>query len=176
MIMRAGQALLLPANPAFIWGTLMGVLLFEMVLQMALLGRAAWAPDLLALTLVFWTVHQPRRIGVGVAFGLGLLVDVHQGALLGQHALAYSVMCFLAVLIHRRLLWFDWKRQTLHVLLLFVLVHALQWLVRALAGDGGPDLWMALAPLGQAALWPLATVLLLAPQRRAHDPDDDRPL
>ncbi|MDO8274947.1 MAG: rod shape-determining protein MreD, partial [Serpentinimonas sp.] len=98
------------------------------------------------------------------------------GALLGPHALASSVMCFLAVLIHRRLLWFDWKRQTLHVLLLFVLVHALQWLVRALAGDGWPDLWMALAPLGQAALWPLATVLLLAPQRRAHDPDDDRPL
>lgn len=176
MIMSPGQTLLLPANPWFVWGALLGALLLEMALQVALLGRAAWAPDLLALTLAFWVVHQPRRVGVGVGFVLGLLIDVHQGALLGQHALAYSVMCYLAVVIHRRLLWFDWKRQALHVLLLFVLAHALQWLVRALAGDGGPDLGMLLAPLWQAALWPLATVLLLAPQRRAHDPDADRPL
>ncbi|MEW5886922.1 MAG: rod shape-determining protein MreD [Pseudomonadota bacterium] len=176
MIMRPGQTLLLPANPWFVWGTLMGALLLEMALQVALLGSAAWAPDLLALTLAFWVVHQPRRVGVGAGFVLGLLIDVHQGALLGQHALAYSVMCYLAVVIHRRLLWFDWKRQALHVLVLFALAHALQWLVRALAGDGGPDLGMALAPVWQAALWPLATALLLAPQRRAHDPDADRPL
>ena len=92
MIMRPGQTLLLPANPWFVWGTLMGALLLEMALQVALLGSAAWAPDLLALTLAFWVVHQPRRVGVGAGFVLGLLIDVHQGALLGQHALALSLI------------------------------------------------------------------------------------
>ncbi|OZA85116.1 MAG: rod shape-determining protein MreD, partial [Burkholderiales bacterium 34-67-9] len=52
MIMSPGQTLLLPANPWFVWGTLLGALLLEMALQVALLGRATWAPDLLALTLV----------------------------------------------------------------------------------------------------------------------------
>ncbi len=176
MIMRAGQALLLPANPWFIWGSLMGTLLLGMVLQLALLGRAPWMPDLLALTLVFWCVYQPRRIGVGTAFTLGLLIDVHHGALLGQHALAYSVMCYFAVVLHRRLLWFDLQKQAAHLLLLFLLAHALQWLARALAGDPWPGWTMLLAPVLQAALWPLATLLLLAPQRRAHDRDDDRPI
>jgi len=176
MIMRAGQTLLLPAKPWFIWGTLWGALLLSWVLQVALLGRAPWMPDLLALVLVFWTVHQPRRIGVGSAFVFGLLIDVHHGALLGQHALAYSVMSYLAVLLHRRLLWFDLQKQALHLLPLFVLAHALQWLVRALAGDPWPGWTMLLAPPLQAALWPLASLLLLAPQRGAHDRDDDRPI
>ncbi|EWS57392.1 rod shape-determining protein MreD [Hydrogenophaga sp. T4] len=65
-------------------------------------GRAAWVPDLLAVTLVFWSVHQPLRIGVGVAFVFGLTMDVQQGALLGQHAMAYTVLGFLAVSMHRR--------------------------------------------------------------------------
>ena len=50
--------------------------------------------DVLAVVLVFWGVHQPRRMGMAPAFVLGLLMDVHQGALLGQHALAYSLLSF----------------------------------------------------------------------------------
>jgi rod shape-determining protein MreD len=94
MIMRPGQQLLLPANPLFIWSTLVVALLFNMLQNMGLWGRAAWTPDLLALVLVFWTVHQPLRVGVGVAFVFGLLVDVHQSSVLGQHALAYTVLSF----------------------------------------------------------------------------------
>ena len=47
---------------------------------------------------------------------------------------------------------------------------------RLIALDGWPQWPQLLAPLLQAALWPVASVLLLAPQRRAHDPDDIRPL
>ena len=81
MIMRPGQQLLLPANPVFIWFTLLGALLLNTLLSSGVWGRAAWAPDMLALTLVFWGVHQPLRIGVGVAFFFGLAMDVQQGAL-----------------------------------------------------------------------------------------------
>ena len=49
-------------------------------------------PTSLALVLVFWNVHQPRRVGVGLAFVFGLLMDVHDGAVLGQHALAYTLL------------------------------------------------------------------------------------
>ena len=176
MIMRPGQQLLLPANPVFIWFSLLGALALNMLMNMGLWGRAAWVPDLLALTLVFWSVHQPLRIGVGTAFFFGLAMDVHQGALLGQHALAYTALGFLAMAMHRRLLWFPVPMQAVQVLPLFAAARLLELLVRLAAGSGFPGWSYLLAPLIEAALWPVASVLLLAPQRRAPNPDDNRPL
>lgn len=176
MIMRRGQPLLLPASPWFIWGSLLGALMLNMLLNVGLAGRSAWVPDLLALTLVFWNVHQPQRVGVGAAFAFGLAMDVHHTALLGQHALAYTVLGFMAVSIHRRVLWFPVLTQAVQVLPLFVVAQVLVWVVRLLAGHGFAGWpWLLSAPL-TAALWPVATAVLLAPQRRAHDPDDNRPL
>lgn len=176
MIMRPGQPLLLPASPLFIWGSLLAALGVNMMLNMGPAGRAAWVPDLLALALVFWNVHQPLRIGVGVAFAFGLAMDVHLGALLGQHALAYTAMSFLAISMQRRLLWFPVGPQMLQVLPLFVAAQLLELLVRLIAGHGFPGVWVLLGPLLETALWPVATMLLLAPQRRAHDLDENRPL
>ena len=176
MIMRQGQQLLLPANPFFIWGTLLAALLLNMVENMGLWGRAAWVPDILAVVLVFWTIHQPARVGIGAAFVLGLCMDVHQAALLGQHALAYAVLSFFAITIHRRLLWFSVPSQAVQVLPLFVAAHLIELLIRMVAGGVFPGVLLALAPLLEALLWPVVSVLLLAPQRRTPDPDANRPL
>ena len=176
MIMPKGQQLLLPANPVFIWGSLLSAMTLDMLQNMALWVRAAWQPELLALVLVFWTIHQPQRIGVAAAFVLGLCMDVHQSALLGQHALAYTVLVFLAIGIHRRLLWFSVPSQAAQVFPLFAVAHALTLCVRLLAGDDFPGGWIALAPVLEALLWPVVSVLLLLPQRQAPDPDAHRPL
>lgn len=172
MIMRPGQQLLLPANPFFIWGSL----LLALLVNMLPLGRVAWMPDVLALVLVFWSVHQPLRVGIGAAFVFGLGMDVHQAALLGQHALAYTALSFFAITIHRRLLWFSVPSQAVQVLPLFVAAHAIELAVRMLAGGIFPGFSALLAPLIEALLWPVVSVALLAPQRRAPDPDANRPL
>jgi hypothetical protein len=86
MIMPRGQQLLLPANPSFMLFTMVMALLLDMMQSMALFGNAAWTPDWVALLLVFWGVHQPLKVGVGISFFLGLLTDVHQTSVLGQHA------------------------------------------------------------------------------------------
>ncbi len=176
MIMRPGQQLLLPVNPFFIWASLIAALVLNMLQNMGLWGRAAWTPDLLAVVLVFWTVHQPLRISIGAAFVFGLLMDVHGGGLLGQHALAYTVLSFFAITIHRRLLWFTVPSQAAQVLPLFVVAHAVELAVRMISGGNFPGMSMLLAPAIEAVLWPLASVLLLAPQLRAPDPDANRPL
>jgi rod shape-determining protein MreD len=176
MIMRPGQQLLLPANPFFIWGSLAGAFALNLLFNMALWGRAPWAPDLLALTLVFLGVHQPLRVGMGAAFLFGLLMDVHQGSVLGQHALAYAVLNFFAVAIHRRLLWFSVPSQALHIFPLLAAAHLVSLGVRLMVGGNFPGWSMVLAPVIEAALWPLATLALLLPQRRAPDPDANRPL
>ena len=173
MIMARGtDQLLLPVNPFFIALTLLGALLLEMLPG----GRHPAAPDLLALVLVFWNVHQPRRVGVGVAFAFGLVMDVHQGAVLGQHALAYTLLGYLAITVHRRVLWFSLPAQALHVLPVFLAAHLVAMVARLAAGGMFPGWMVLLAPVFQALLWPLVVVLLLAPQRRAPDPDKNRPL
>lgn len=177
MIMRPGQQLLLPAKPLFIWGSLVTALMLNIVQNVMFLGRAAWAPDLLALVLVFWTVHQPLRVGIGGAFVFGILMDVHQGAVLGQHALAYTVLSFLAIAIHRRLLWFKVPSQAAQVLPLFAVAHVVELALRMAVGGGNFPGWtLVFAPVVEAILWPVATIVLLAPQRRAPDPDLNRPL
>jgi rod shape-determining protein MreD len=172
MIMRPGQQLLLPANPIFIWTSL----LLALIVSLLPLGRTPWMPDVLALVLVFWSVHQPQRVGIGAAFVFGLAMDVHQSALLGQHALAYTALSFFAITIHRRLLWFTVPSQAVQVLPLFAASHAIQLAIRMLAGGAFPGWPVFLAPVIECLLWPVVSVLLLAPQRRAPDPDENRPL
>ncbi|MFO1280220.1 MAG: rod shape-determining protein MreD [Burkholderiaceae bacterium] len=176
MIMQPGQQLLLPARPAFIWGSLIAALILNMAPTMAGLGRAPWMPDFLALTLVFWSVHQPRRVGIGAAFTFGLLMDVHQSSLLGQHALAYTALSYFAITIHRRLLWFPVPSQALQIMPLFLAAHAIELAIRMIAGGLFPGWSVLLAPVLESLLWPVASVLLLIPQRRAPNPDENRPL
>lgn len=176
MIMSRGQQLLLPVSPVFMLFTMVFALLLDMLQSMIWLGNAAWAPDWMALVLVFWAIHQPLRVGVGVAFVLGLLIDVHQTSLLGQHALTYTVQGYLATMIHRRILWFDLPSQALQVLPVFMAAQLLELSVRIAAGGLFPGWSFVIPPLLQAMMWPLVTLILLAPQRRAPDPDKHRPL
>jgi rod shape-determining protein MreD len=175
-MLRAGQQLLLPAKPAFIWASLVGALALNMFGNFVLWGRAAWAPDLLALTLVFWGVHQPRRVGMTGAFLFGLVMDVHQGSVLGQHALAYSVLSFFAIALHRRILWFPLSGQAMQALPILAAAHFVTVAVRMMLGGRFPGWDLLLAPVIEAMLWPLANLLLLLPQRRAPDPDANRPI
>ena len=169
---RTSGQLLLPANPLFVWFTL----LLAFSLNIVPLGRHPAVPDFMALALVFWNVHQPRRVGVGLAFMFGLMMDVNEATILGQHALAYTLLSFFAVSMHRRLLWFTVPSQAVQILPLFVAAHAVSFIVRMLAGGMLPGWELALAPLFESLLWPLVTWMLLAPQRRPPDPDQNRPL
>ena len=173
MIMpRSAGQLLLPVNPLFVAFTL----LVAMALNVVPMGRMPLMPDFVALVLAFWNVHQSRRVGVGLAFACGLMMDVHDGAVLGQHALAYTLLSFFAIAIHRRLLWFTVPSQAVQILPLFLAAHAVSLVVRMIAGGMFPGWQVLLAPVFEALLWPIATWVLLAPQRRAPDPDQNRPL
>ena len=172
MMMPSGQQLLLPASPLFIWASLIAALL----LNMLPLGRVAWMPDFMALVLVFWNVHQPLRVGIGLAFMFGLGMDVQQSSLLGQHALSYTALSFFAIMIHRRLLWFSVPTQALQVLPLFAAAHGVELIIRLISGGTFPGWWLLMAPLLESLLWPVVSIMLLVPQRRAPNPDENRPL
>lgn len=173
MILHPGhEQLLLPVKPALIWFSLFVAL----VLNLLPLGRVLWMPDVLAVVLVFWGVHQPRRVGIAAAFVFGLVMDVHQAALLGQNALAYAVLTYLAIAAHRRLPWFSLPVQAVQVLPLFLLAQGIVVGLRVLGGGVFPGWLVFTGALAEAIVWPLVSLLLLAPQRRPPDPDKNRPL
>ena len=120
------EYLLLPASRAYIAFTI----LLAVVLNIMPWGRDFGIPDFLALVLVFWNVHQPRKVGIGIGFLLGLLMDVHSSSALGERALLYSLLSYGAWFMHRRVPWFRIVGQMLHVLPLFVIAQCIVVVVR----------------------------------------------
>ena len=172
MIMPRGEQLLMPVNPLFIAASMALALAW----QLLPLGPVPWMPDVLMLLLAFWAMHQPERVGMGLGFVLGLAVDVGQSALLGQHALAYIGVLLGVHYGRRRMLWFSAPEQALQLLGLFAGAHAVQLLAGLLTGGLWPGWGVVIAPLAEAFLWPLTSWVLLAPQRRPPDRDENRPL
>ncbi len=168
---RAPQ-ILQPVSPLFI-----GCSLFVAVLlDLAPWGRMAGVPDWTALVLLFWNMNQPRRVGMGIAFALGLVLDVHDAALLGEHALAFTLLAYGAIGLHRRLVWLSGVAQLGYVLVLLIAAQAATMVVRMTTGDPFPGFLPFLDSIVGALIWPIVSWLLLLPQRRPTVRDATRPL
>ncbi|TFW18832.1 rod shape-determining protein MreD [Massilia arenosa] len=170
--MNRPHYILLPASPLFIAFSLVCAFMLNLLPW----GHWVGTPDFVALVLVFWGIHQPRKVGIGLAFTMGLLMDVHEATLLGENALAYTLLSYLAIMIHRRVLWFPIMTQALHVFPLLLLTQAIQAVVRVIVSGRFPGWLNFLDSVVAMILWPVITMLLLAPQRRAVDKDHTRPI
>ncbi|MET0266728.1 MAG: rod shape-determining protein MreD [Duganella sp.] len=170
--MNRPQYILLPVSPLFIAFSL----LLSFLLNLLPWGQLIGVPDFVALALVFWGVHQPRRVGIGTAFFIGVLMDVHDSTLLGENALSYTLLSYFAIMLHRRVRWFSLPTQAMHVFPLLVMAQAIQLLIRFFVSGKYPAWYFFLESAVAAALWPVVSWLLLAPQRRAVDRDHTRPI
>ncbi|QGZ53450.1 rod shape-determining protein MreD [Paraburkholderia acidiphila] len=166
------QYILQPVNPYFIVFSLAAAFLLNLLPW----GKVPGVPDFVALVLLFWNIHQPRKVGMGVAFFLGLLMDVHNANLLGEHALAYTLLSYGAITIHRRVLWMSIGLQMFAVTPMLVGAQVVPFVIRLLMGASFPGWGYLISGFVEAILWPFASVLLLLPQRRPVDPDDTRPI
>lgn len=157
------QEILLPVKPAFILVTLIAALTAN------LLPLSGWwlalRPDFVALVLLYWCIDQPRKIGFTIAWLLGLVMDVSDGSLFGQHALSYSILAFAGIMLHRRVQRFAVTPQVLHVIPLLLLNDFFVLLIRLASGGDFPGYPYFAGSLIGGALWPVLLVLLRMPQR-----------
>jgi rod shape-determining protein MreD len=162
------EEILLPVRPWFIVLTLLiGLLANTLPISgMALVFR----PDFLALVILYWCIQEPRLIGVGVAWWLGLMMDVVDATVFGQHALAYAVLAYGAGYFRRRVLRFPLWQQAAQVAVLLLLCAGLVLLVRVVGGAPLPRWTYIVGSLTGALLWPLVTALLQWPQRPPRSP------
>jgi len=166
----SAQSILLPVRA----GTILASLAAALLLNFLPWNSIALVPDFVALVLAFWCVRQPRLVGLGAAWLLGLLTDVGNGVLLGQHALAYCLLAFTAITLSRRILWFPLWGQALHIAALLLFAQGVSALVRLAAGAEFPGWGIVAGPLIGAVLWPVVSVLLLLPQRMPTGVDETR--
>jgi len=166
------QRILLPVRVGFIALSLSLALVLNLMPWRAVVGL----PDWVALVLAFWCIHQPRKVGIGIAWLMGLLVDAGNAALLGQHALAYAVLAFASIGLHRRILWFSAWQQAAHVLVLLLASRLIMLVVGMIAGGLFPGVGYFAGSLVAALLWPAVSFLLLLPQRRPEMVDENRPI
>ena len=157
------EEILLPVQPWFVLLTLFVALLLNIVPASGL--AQTLKPDFLALVLLYWCIREPRMISVGVAWCLGLVMDVADATVFGQHALAYAVLAYAAEYFRRRVLRFPLWQQAAQVAMLLLFCTGLVLLVRVVGGAPMPRWTYAIGPLVGAVLWPLVTVLLQWPQR-----------
>ncbi len=169
---QSTRRILLPAKPWFIFASLMLALLMNVVP----FGRLAAMPDWVALVMLFWCIHQPLKTGMGTAFALGLIMDVADASIMGQHTLAYVLLAFGASVLARRILWFPLIQQALHVLPILVGTQVIMLLIRLACGAEFPNPLWFLGGFISAALWYPLTYLLLLPQYRPVERDDNRPI
>ena len=162
-------------QPVKLWFVYLS-LFVALVLSYIPTGRVPGVPDWMALVLAFWCVREPLRVSMGTAFLCGLLVDLGHGAALGQHALAYVMLAYLAGTVSRRVLWFQPFEQSLHILPLLLLTQVVMTVVRLLAGAEFPGWWIFLGPFVATALWVPLNFTLLLPQYRPEERDENRPI
>ena len=164
--------ILLPVRPWFISMTLLAAFMANLMPA----SYAPFLPDWLALALCFWSVREFRRVGMGTALLLGLAMDVADGSIMGQHALAYVLLAYAAASLSRRILWFPLTAQAAHILPLLLLAQAIQVLARVMSGADFPGWSIFIGPILAGLLWVPGTYLLLLPQFRPAERDENRPI
>ncbi len=160
--------ILLPVRPGFIALTLIAAALANLLPWS---GVWLWIkPDFVALVLLYWCIEQPRRVGFVAAWLFGLFMDVADGTLFGQHALAYSILAYAGIVLHRRVLGFSGTPQVLHVVILLLMNDLFVLAIRVLAGADFPGFQYFIGSFVAGALWLPLGVLLKLPQRPKPDP------
>ena len=163
------QEFLLPASGVFIVLSLLAALLLNW-----LPWRGIWLalrPDFVALVLLYWCIHKPYRVGIGIAWMMGIFADVADASLFGQHALMYSVLAFGGIVLHRRMQMFDLRQQTLQISPVLLLAYAVYAVVHwQLHGYVAWEYF--LGSVASALLWAPLTMLLQALRHPRPAPDN----
>lgn len=128
-------------------------------------------PDFVALTLLFWNINQPHHVGMSIAFTSGIIMDVCNSSILGQHALAYCFMSFLAIILHRRLVLFSVFQQAPQIFWILLLTQVIIYISGTLTGSYHSDWYFFLSSVTGALIWPVIALILGIAQKPETDPN-----
>ena len=125
-------------------------------------------PDWIALVLIYWCLALPERVGVIFGWCAGLLLDVANGALLGQNALTLAIVAYLVLRLHQRIRLFPVWQQSVSVLLLVLLHMMLVLWIKGVIGQSTETWTYWLPALTSMLFWPVVFPSLRWLRRSYH--------
>lgn len=145
-------------------GGLVILLSFAVALLLTILPLPDWAqmlrPQWYTLVLIYWTLALPQRVGVGIGWLVGIMVDVLSGTLLGQHALSLALIAYIVLELHLRIRLFPLWQQSLTILVLLLMEKLLSLWVMGAVSQPTPPLSYWAPPLVGMLLWPWIYIIL----------------
>lgn len=138
------------------------LLCFIAALMLAISPMPEWAvpyrPDWVALTLIYWVMILPHSYSVGSAWLIGLVLDVAQGTLLGQHALALTFVAYVTVKFHLQLRVFPVSQMTATVFALLALYQFILFWINGVAGINAAAVSYWGPVLSGTIVWPVLSM------------------
>ncbi|MDB4522056.1 rod shape-determining protein MreD [Gammaproteobacteria bacterium] len=119
-----------------------------------------YRPDWLILVLIYWCMALPERIGIFTGWFLGLTLDVMYGSLLGQNAMAFSIVAYLVNIMYLRVRMFPLWQQSVMVFLLVIVHLAINAWIRGISGQFSITWTYWMPALTSALVWPFLFVVL----------------
>jgi len=142
------------------------IIIFTFVVSMVLTivplpeWLALFRPEWMVLTLIYWCMALPHRVGVISGFGLGLLLDVLKGAVFGQHAMALAIIAYLTLKVHQQVRVFPRWQQALSIMGLLIIAQMLVMWINGIAGHKGNSWLYWLPTISSTLLWPWVYLIL----------------
>jgi rod shape-determining protein MreD len=125
-----------------------------------------YRPEWATLVLIYWCMALPSRVNIGIAWLVGLFIDVLTGTLLGQHAMAMAIVAFVTVKLHKQIRVYPPWQQALSVFTLVALGQLFVVWIKGITGDS-PQSWNYWAPSFTSALiWPWVFFVLRDVRRK----------
>ncbi len=132
---------------------------------------AAFRPDWLAMLVIFWAMQLPRTWSVGTAWIVGIVLDVTQGTLLGQHALALCCIAFITVRFHLLMRVFPVPQLSATVFPMLAIYQFLLFWINGVAGINAPTVTYWGPVISGTLLWPVVMIFLSGMRVRTRSGD-----
>lgn len=143
---------------------------FSLALILSVMPIPIWArnfrPQWVTLVLIYWCLAVPHIVNIGSAWALGIIQDTLLGTLLGQRALALSIVAFATIKLHLRIRIFPLWQQSFAVFILLLLDRLLDLWVIGATGQPTPDLWYWVPAFTSTIFWPWLYIVLRDIRRR----------
>ncbi len=140
------------------------ILTLVLALILTLLPMPDWTvwlrPAWVLLVLIYWVINAPSHVGVGIAWIMGIILDLLNGTLLGEHALALTMVIYLVVRWHMQLRMYPLLQQGLSILVFVFLYQFILYCVQGFIGQLPSSHLYWLSSVISMLLWPWLFVLM----------------
>jgi len=125
-------------------------------------------PEFITIVLIYWCIALPTRVGVGIGWLSGLVLDVLTDTLLGQHALTLAIIAFLSIKFHQQIRVFPVWQQAITIFVLVAFQATITLWIKGLLSEAPSFTTIMLPAISTALFWPPGYFLMRQIRRNYH--------